>query len=78
MIVLGKTQKLEVTRKTQIGAYLNSKNDKSKDDILLPKNQMPQEIKIGDEIEVFVYKDSEDRMISTVRKPKLAIGDWQF
>ena len=75
MIELGKMQKLEVIRKTQIGVYLNSKNDKDKDDILLPKNQVPQEIEIGDEIEVFVYKDSEDRTISTVKKPKLTIGE---
>lgn len=74
MIELGKMQKLEVLRKTQIGAYMNSKNHKDKDDILLPKSQVPEGTEIGDEIEVFVYKDSEDRMISTIRKPKLAIG----
>ena len=75
MIELGKMQKLEVIRKTQIGAYLNSKVDKSKVDILLPQSQVPEGIEIGDEIEVFVYKDSEDRMISTIRKPKLTIGE---
>lgn len=75
MIELGKTQSLEVIRNTEIGLYLNSKKDKSKDDILLPKSQVPQEIKIGDEVEVFVYKDSADRTIATVRKPKLAIGE---
>src|SRR5690349_10914852 len=75
MIELGKQQNLEVIRMTSIGAYLNSKNDKDKDDILLPKSQVPEEIEIGDEIEVFVYKDSEDRTISTVRKPKLTIGE---
>jgi uncharacterized protein len=75
MIELGKVQKLVVIRKTPIGVYLNSKNDKGKDDILLPKSQVPQEIETGDEIEVFVYKDSEDRTISTIRKPKLAIGE---
>lgn len=75
MIELGKIQKLEVIRKTQIGVYLNSRNDKGRDDILLPQNQVPKEIDIGDEIEVFVYKDSEDRTISTVKKPKLTIGE---
>lgn len=75
MIELGKIQKLEVVRKTQIGIYLNSKNDKGKDDILLPKNQVPMEIETGDEIEVFVYKDSEDRTIATVKKPKLTLGE---
>lgn len=75
MIELGKMQKLEAVRKTQIGLYLNSKNDKGKNDILLPNNQVPQEIEIGDEIEVFVYKDLEERMIATVRKPKLILGE---
>jgi uncharacterized protein len=75
MIELGKIQKLEVIRMTQIGAYLNSKNDKGQEDILLPKNQLPQELEIGNEIEVFVYKDSEDRMIATLKKPKLTIGE---
>ena len=75
MIELGKIQKLEVIRKTPIGVYLNLKNDKNKDDVLLPKSQVPQNIEPGEEIEVFVYKDSEDRMISTLRKPKLTIGE---
>lgn len=75
MIELGKMQKLEVLRKTQIGVYMNSKNHKGKDDILLPKSQVPEGTEIGDEIEVFVYKDSEDRMIATIRKPKLTIGE---
>ncbi|RCX17209.1 hypothetical protein DFR58_108103 [Anaerobacterium chartisolvens] len=75
MIELGKIQKLQIVRKTQIGAYLNSKSDKSRDDILLPKSDVPQDIQVGDEIEVFVYKDSEDRMICTVKRPKLVIGE---
>ncbi len=75
MIELGKIQILEVIRQTPIGVYLNSKSDKSKDDILLPKSQVPAELKIGDDIEVFVYNDSEDRIISTVRKPKITIGE---
>ena len=74
MIELGKIQTLEVIRQTSIGVYLNSKNEKAKDDILLPKNQVPQDLKIGDDIEVFVYRDSEDRIISTVKKPKITIG----
>ncbi|HEX9061771.1 MAG TPA: S1-like domain-containing RNA-binding protein [Clostridia bacterium] len=75
MIELGKSQKLQIVRMTQIGAYLNSKCDKSKDDVLLPKSQVPKDIKVGDEIEVFIYKDSEDRMISTVKKPKITMGE---
>ncbi len=75
MIELGKIQKLQVIRKTSIGVYLNSQKDKSENDILLPKSQVPQNIEIGDEVEVFVYKDSQDRIISTVNKPKFTIGE---
>lgn len=74
MIELGKLQKLEVIRFTQVGAYLNSKSDQNDEDILLPKKQVPEEIEAGDEIEVFVYRDSRDRMIATTRKPKITIG----
>jgi len=75
MIELGKIQILEVIRQTPIGAYLNARNEKNSEDILLPKSQLPQELKIGDDIEVFVYKDSEDRIIATARKPKITIGE---
>ena len=74
MIKLGKIQKLDVVRKTQIGVYLSSLNDNVEDPILLPNNQVQEGIEIGDEIEVFVYKDSEDRMIATMKQPKLTIG----
>lgn len=74
MIELGKLQKLEVIRFTQVGAYLNFKSDQNDEDILLPKKQVPEEIEAGDEIEVFVYRDSRDRMIATTRKPKITIG----
>ena len=75
MIELGKIQNLEVARETLIGLYLNSINGRDEDAILLPKSQVPEGIKIGDEIEVFVYKDSEDRRIATVRRPKLVLGE---
>ncbi len=75
MIELGIIQKMEVIRKAQNGLYLNVKGNRGNDDVLLPKNQVPHEAAIGDEIEVFVYKDSEDRMISTTKKPKLTIGE---
>jgi uncharacterized protein len=66
---------LDVVGKTQDGVYLNLKNSKDKNNILLTKNQVTQEIEIGNEIEVFVYKDSEDKMVATVRKPKLIMGE---
>jgi len=75
MIELGKTQTLEVIRQTPNGVYLNAIIDKSNEDILLPKNQVSECLKIGDDIEVFVYKDSEDRIIATVQKPKITLGE---
>lgn len=78
MIELGKKQKLEIVRFTQIGAYLNSKQDKSDDDILLPQKQLSKGIEEGDEIEVFVYRDSKDRMIATTRSPKIEMGELAF
>ncbi|WP_138207918.1 CvfB family protein [Haloimpatiens lingqiaonensis] len=75
MIELGKIQNLEVIRLTPIGVYLNSKEDKSEIDILLPQKQVPEETEVGDEIEVFVYRDSEDRLIATTRKPKINLGE---
>jgi predicted RNA-binding protein (virulence factor B family) len=76
MIELGKIQQLRVIRKTPIGLYLNAITNKSGEDILLPNNQAPSGAEIGDDIEVFVYKDSEDRVISTLKMPKLTVGDF--
>ncbi|WP_069998620.1 CvfB family protein [Cellulosilyticum sp. I15G10I2] len=75
MIELGKIQNLKVVRKTEIGVYLNSEASNGEADILLPKSQVPPETEIGDIIEVFVYKDSEDRMIATVKNPKVTLGN---
>lgn len=75
MIKIGKVQILEILRTTSIGVYLNSSDTGSKeDDILLPKKQVPEEAKIGDKIEVFVYRDSEDRLIATTNIPKLILN----
>ncbi|GAB6180423.1 S1-like domain-containing RNA-binding protein [Desulfotomaculum defluvii] len=78
MLEIGKMQKLCVTRKTETGAYLNFTNAADRDDILLPKNEVPWGVEIGDEIEVFVYKDSEAKNIATVKRPKLTIGELGF
>lgn len=69
MIELGKMQTLEVVRIKDFGVYLGEKGQK--ESVLLPKKQVPEGTKEGDTIEVFVYKDSMDRMISTTRTPLL-------
>lgn len=74
MIELGKIQKLKVERTSDFGVYLMSPEGDHTEVVLLPRKQVPPDVEIGDEIEVFVYKDSEDRIISTTQKPLLTIG----
>lgn len=74
MIKLGKTQTLAVARKADFGVYLYDPYGSREDQILLPKNQVPSGMEVEDEIDVFVYKDSEDRMIATTSTPALELG----
>lgn len=74
MIELGKTQTLEVVKTTDFGVYLNTFTGPENDKILLPKNQVPEGCQMGDEINVFVYRDSEDRLIATTTEPFITLG----
>lgn len=76
MIELGKIQDLKVIRQSNIGVYINSEEANGMDDILLPQKQVPEGTNIGDMIQVFVYRDSKDRLISTVNKPKITLGEF--
>ena len=71
MIELGKVQKLKVVKEAEFGVYLGQDDEK----VLLPKKQVPEGTRIGDEIQVFVYRDSEDRLISTTNVPKIRLGE---
>ncbi len=75
MLETGKYHKLRILRKSAHGVYLNKEEGSPTDDVLLPIRQVPENAAIGDEITVFVYMDSEDRIISTVNKPLLALGE---
>lgn len=70
---LGKKQTLEVVKIAEQGVYLAEERN-STDKVLLPKKQVKEGTKIGDRIEVFLYKDSMDRPISTINEPKLMVG----
>lgn len=73
MLELGKKQKLIVIKKVDFGIYL-AEEAGSQDKVLLPKKEVPQGIEIGMVLEVFLYKDSKDRLISTTREPGLELG----
>ena len=75
MIRLGEKQKLTVVKKVEFGVYLAASKESADERILLPAKQVPEGAGIGDEIEVFVYRDSKDRMIATTTTPKLVMGD---
>lgn len=68
---LGKIQKLKVLKMTDNGARLGIEGD----DVLLPKKEVPAGIAVGDEVEVFVCRDSEERPIATVNKPVAQVGE---
>ena len=70
MIRIGEWQTLEIIQMERFGAYLGDSSQK----VLLPKKQLAAGAKIGDTAEVFIYKDSEDRLIATVNHPKLTLG----
>ena len=74
MFELGKRQELTVVKKVDFGVYLGEAAD-SRDTVLLPIRQVPEGCAIGDKIEVFLYKDSRDRLISTTAKPALQLGE---
>lgn len=67
---LGVKQVLTVVKTVDFGVYLG--NDEER--VLLPKKQVPAGIEPGDPVEVFLYKDSSDRLIATTNEPKLTLG----
>lgn len=73
MIELGKKQILTVVKKVEFGVYLAPENADKEEKVLLPVKQVPAGTEIGSSIEVFVYKDSKDRLISTTNSPKLEL-----
>ena len=73
MVQIGKFQTLPVGRLVPFGAYLTT--DTPGEEILLPNNQLPPDVKVGDALEVFIYRDSEDRLIATQKKPFAQVGD---
>jgi uncharacterized protein len=75
MIKLGEKQELVVVKKVDFGIYL-AESAESENRVLLPGKEAPKEIRVGDALEVFVYKDSKDRIISTTETPKLMMGQF--
>ncbi|GFO55128.1 GntR family transcriptional regulator [Geomonas sp. Red276] len=72
VLELGRFNVLPVSRLTSIGAYLSS----SEGDILLPAKYLPEGLAAGARVAVFVYLDSEDRLVATTLHPKAQVGEF--
>lgn len=68
---LGRNVTLEIVKTTDFGVYLGTKEDK----VLLPARQVPEGAGIGDAVDVFLYRDSQDRIIATTHEPKIRMGE---
>ena len=76
MIELGKSQELAIVKKVEFGVYLGDPREESgsEERVLLPKKEVQENAEIGDRIEVFIYRDSGDRLIATTRQPEFSVG----
>ena len=73
MAILGKVNPLKVVKVVDFGVYLDGGSD---GEILLPKRYVPEVCEIGDTVPVFIYNDSEDRLIATTEKPYVMVGEF--
>ena len=74
-ILLGQKNLLKAAWKVDFGMYLEG-DDEGK--ILLPTRYVPEDLEVGDEIEVFVYLDNEERRVATTLEPKAMVGDFAY
>ncbi|MBQ8199842.1 MAG: S1 RNA-binding domain-containing protein [Lachnospiraceae bacterium] len=74
-MLFGQKQTLVIVKKVEFGVYLATSMEDRENRVLLPGKQVPAGANVGDEIEVFLYKDSQDRPIATTNTPKLTLGE---
>jgi hypothetical protein len=74
MLKIGRYNDLVVEKRVEFGLYLET----DEESILLPQKYVPEDVNIGDTLEVFVYTDSEDRPVATTLKPNGILGDFVF
>ena len=76
MIHIGKTNTLRVLKEVDFGVYLDG--GEAFGEILLPIRYVPENLKVDDMLDVFIYYDSEDRIIATTEKPYAQVGEFAF
>ncbi len=78
MIELGKINTLRVARSCDFGYYLDAQGETTSEDILIPKGNIIGNIEVDDEIEVFIYKDSKDRLVATMKPVLAQVGEVSY
>ena len=79
MINIGDLNNLKVVRRAEFGYYLGAGTGNTSDDILFPmKSTLGRALNIDDEVEAFIYRDTSDRLISTLKKPLAKVGDLAY
>jgi len=79
MIKIGDLNNLKVVRRAEFGYYLDAETGNTSDDVLLPmKSTLGRALNIDDEVEAFIYRDTSDRLISTLKKPLAKVGDLAY
>lgn len=71
---LGKFNTLKILRDTRVGLFLGDENQ----DVLLPNKYVPKKFEIGEELDVFVYLDHEERITATTLKPYIQLGEFAY
>lgn len=75
MLQYGKFNRLVITRRTDNGFYLAENGDVSLEEVLLPNKYITPDMQEGSELNVFLYKDSEDRPVATTQQPLVQVGE---
>lgn len=75
MLQIGKIQTLEIAKETKFGVYLIAPDGDENERVLLPKSETTEDMKVGETISVYIYRDSEDRIIATTKFPPMELGD---
>ena len=73
MVKIGKNNNLKVVKTVDFGVYLDGGEY---GEILMPQKYVPENISEGDEVDVFVYFDSEDRIVATTERPLIEVGEF--
>ncbi len=75
MIKIGKINRLKVLKEVNFGIYLDGFD---KGEILMPQKYVPQNTKVNDEVDVFIYLDTEDRLVATTETPFAFVDEFAY